>query len=224
MIFVTVGTQFPFDRLVRAVDAWALDARRDDVLAQVGDTTFRPQKLHAEFFLEADTCDRRLRDAELVICHAGMGTVLTCLNHGTRVIVMPRRQELREHRNDHQLDTVAWMRDLAGVCVAMDVKELRAALDAFSEGRLVAGQLGDNAQPELLGFLRKTVTAPPAPQQRRGVRRRLAAGLGLGLSWMLPEPKQVGPPHRAAEAAADELADDATRDSSGSGPAVSTPA
>ncbi len=224
MIFVTVGTQFPFDRLVRVVDAWAIDARRDDVLAQVGESDYKPEKLHVEAFLTADTCDRRLRDAELVVCHAGMGTVLTCLNHGTRVIVMPRRANLGEHRNDHQLDTVAWMRELSGVRVVQDVKELRFALDHFADGQMAAGHLGDNAEPALLDFLRESVAAPPEPAFWRGVRRRCAAGLAAGFRWMLPEPKHVGQAQRAVEVPAEAEAAPAGQGTPGTGSAVSSAA
>ena len=36
MIFVTVGTQLAFDRMIKAVDEWAGARGRTDVFAQVG--------------------------------------------------------------------------------------------------------------------------------------------------------------------------------------------
>ena len=50
MIFVTVGTQLPFDRLVRAVDAWAAEHPQVDVFGQIGPASFRPKH-----FAHADT-------------------------------------------------------------------------------------------------------------------------------------------------------------------------
>jgi UDP-N-acetylglucosamine transferase subunit ALG13 len=44
MIFLTVGTQFPFDRLVRAVDeAFDNGAIDEEVFAQIGETSYRPR-------------------------------------------------------------------------------------------------------------------------------------------------------------------------------------
>lgn len=36
MIFVTVGHQTPFDRLIRLVDRWAEENMRHDLFAQIG--------------------------------------------------------------------------------------------------------------------------------------------------------------------------------------------
>ena len=45
--------------------------------------------------------------AAAIVAHAGMGTILTALETGKRLLVMPRRAALGEHRNDHQLATVS---------------------------------------------------------------------------------------------------------------------
>jgi len=46
--FATVGSQEPFDRLIRAVDEWAVLHGRSDVFAQIGDSTYCPEhiKIH----------------------------------------------------------------------------------------------------------------------------------------------------------------------------------
>ena len=50
MIFVTVGTQLPFDRLIRAVDNWAKAAGRRDVFAQIGPASYRPLHIDSADF------------------------------------------------------------------------------------------------------------------------------------------------------------------------------
>lgn len=42
MIFVAVGTQLPFDRLIRTVDRWAQSSGEPGV-AQIADGTYQPQ-------------------------------------------------------------------------------------------------------------------------------------------------------------------------------------
>ena len=170
MIFVTVGTQFPFDRLVRGADDFARShpGLGGEWLAQTGHGTYAPTSLTAEPFVDAGECDRRLSAADLIVCHAGMGTVLTALTAGTPAVVMPRRADLGEHRNDHQLDTAAWMRELPGVTVVETDDELAAALAAHLAGdRPAAGEaaevLSPHARPELLEAVSAFVRAEPRP-------------------------------------------------------------
>ena len=224
MIFVSVGTQFPFDRLVRVVDDWAVDADRDDVLAQVGDTRLVPRKLRAAPFLTADVCNARLREAELVVCHAGMGTVLTCLKFGTPVIVMPRRMSENEHRNDHQLDTVSWMRHVPGVQVVEDAEALRRALDHFSTGTMTPGHVGNDANPDLLNFLRAAIHAPARDDQARPLRRQVAGILSTCFRWVLARPTQVGSPPRCAVAESGALPEVLASKPPAAGSAVSSAA
>jgi len=101
MIFVTVGTQLSFDRMVRVADTWAYLRGRDDVFAQIGPTEWRPSHIASVPFLETDECHRRIREASLVVAHAGMGSIITALELGKPIVVMPRRADLGEHRNDH---------------------------------------------------------------------------------------------------------------------------
>ena len=59
-------------------------------------------------------CTDRMVAADAIIAHAGMGTILTALEMGKPLLVMPRRAELGEHRNDHQLATAMRFADLGG--------------------------------------------------------------------------------------------------------------
>ena len=66
MIFVTVGHQMPFDRLISAVDKWAAERGRDDVFAQIGETELRPRHIRwaakvdpGEFRERVEAADQR---------------------------------------------------------------------------------------------------------------------------------------------------------------------
>src|SRR5688500_9921748 len=98
VIFVTVGAQMPFDRLVRAVDAWA--EGRTDVVAQIGESAYVPKTLRWTRFLEPEAFRRHYAEAKVVVAHAGTGSIITALQIGKPIIVMPRRAALRETRND----------------------------------------------------------------------------------------------------------------------------
>ena len=45
MIFVTVGEQLPFDRLIKTVDEWAASQGREDVFAQIGKASYIPKHI-----------------------------------------------------------------------------------------------------------------------------------------------------------------------------------
>ncbi|MEM8873797.1 MAG: glycosyltransferase [Planctomycetota bacterium] len=102
LILATVGTQFPFDRMLRAVDRWALDHRAARIVAQTHDTDAEFGALRCRPFLDARAVDRLARRADLIVAHAGMGSLITALESRTPIIVMPRSAMLGEHRNEHQ--------------------------------------------------------------------------------------------------------------------------
>jgi len=129
MIFVTVGTELPFDRMVRPIDEWAQSQPRGTVFAQLGPSNYVPKNIDWVKFLETVDCRARIADAKVVIAHAGMGTILTALEMGKPILVMPRRAELGEVRSNHQVATSQKLLSQGKVSVAMDEKELLLKLD-----------------------------------------------------------------------------------------------
>lgn len=130
MIFVTVGTQGPFDRLVRAVDRWAAATGRTDVLAQIGPRAWRPSHVRWTASLEPAEFRRTFEEAELIVSHAGIGTLVAALELGKTIVVLPRRARLHEHRNDHQMATAEHFCRKHGVAVAESEADLAPQLDA----------------------------------------------------------------------------------------------
>lgn len=156
-IFVTVGTQLPFDRLIATVDDWA--AGRDcEVFAQTGTSAFRPRNITCKDFISTGEAAERIRMADLVVAHAGMGTILTRLEAGLPMIVLPRRADLGEHRNDHQLATSKRLAHLPGLWVVDDEDDLRERMSSF---RPLAGLAGVDpvASPALISAIREFVLA-----------------------------------------------------------------
>jgi UDP-N-acetylglucosamine transferase subunit ALG13 len=71
---------------------------------------------------------RAVAACDLVVAHAGMGSVITAGEHGKPVVLLPRRAALGEHNNDHQLDTAAWLRARPGIAVAEREADLAACI------------------------------------------------------------------------------------------------
>lgn len=152
MIFVTVGTQLPFDRLVRAVDTWAGKAGAK-IYAQIGPGTYLPQHGQWTRTLPVDDCHRLIAEARVVVAHAGMGSILTALQLGKPILVMPRSASLGEHRNDHQIATARHFREQGRIEVAFDEAELEVQLAKLDD--LQAGApITETASPSLIAALR----------------------------------------------------------------------
>lgn len=162
MIFVTVGAQMPFDRLVKAVDDWARLRERADVFAQIGPTEWRPEYIEWTRFLPPADFASKVQDATAVVAHAGMGSILTALKHAKPILVMPRRGDLRETRNDHQLATARRLAGMGGVAVAFDEEQLADRLDRVDQLE-ASHRIGDFASEELLRTVRSFIAGDAAP-------------------------------------------------------------
>lgn len=156
MIFVTVGTDLPFDRMVRVVDEWAQAANRDDVFAQIGGTDWQPARIAWSKFLQPPEFARKFAEAEVVVAHAGMGTILSALQWEKPILVMPRRASLGEQRNEHQLATARHLSQLGKINVAMGEAELRVMLEGLGELR-PRERIGAYASDSLIAALREFI-------------------------------------------------------------------
>jgi UDP-N-acetylglucosamine transferase subunit ALG13 len=106
MIFLTVGTLYPFDRLIDVVDqAVEKGYVGDKIFAQIGNTVNKPRNFPYVASLELDTYERYFSEASAIISHAGMGTITMALRHQKPLLVMPREKKYGEIINDHQIYT-----------------------------------------------------------------------------------------------------------------------
>lgn len=123
MIFVAVGTQFPFNRLIEFMDQWAGE-HSEEVVAQISDGDFIPKNMKWERFLDGEQYNKNIAEASVFVSHAGMGNIISAREQQTPIIVMNRQFKLGEHRNDHQADGLKWMGKLEGVLTATNQDEL----------------------------------------------------------------------------------------------------
>ena len=156
MIFVTVGYQMSFDRMVRAIDRWAADHPSAELFAQIGPAEYRPEHLEFTEFMDPAEFTRRVENASVLVAHAGMGSILTAHQYGKPIVVFPRRGDLQETRNDHQLATARKLADRPGIHVAMDESELGPILDRLSELEEIP-PIASEASPELITHLRNFI-------------------------------------------------------------------
>lgn len=156
MIFVTVGTQLSFDRLIVAIDQWAANNPSEKVFAQIGPAKYTPQHIEYSDFVAPNKADELFRQASLIVSHAGMGSILTALKYRKPILIMPRHANLGEHRNDHQLATAKWLGSTPGVIVAKDENEVSDLLN--NRQKLNSGSaISDFASPDLIRHLKEFI-------------------------------------------------------------------
>ena len=107
--FVAVGTHNqPFTRLLELVDA-----------AEASGALPSPVTRQIEPTMPAEEFRENVANSEVVITHGGAGTVSLALAHGARPLVLPRREELGEHVDNHQVEMCEKLEEL-GLIVSLE--------------------------------------------------------------------------------------------------------
>ncbi|RIJ42060.1 PssE/Cps14G family polysaccharide biosynthesis glycosyltransferase [Pontibacter oryzae] len=160
MIFVTTGTQEPFDRLIKAMDEIACSLQETEVVAQVAASEFQPKNMAAHKFLPPKEFNELFNKADLIVSHAGMGTIISALVKQKPIVVLPRLAKFSEHRNDHQLATARAFEKLEYVHAAYSLEELRVKLQQLTlkePGEL--HRIGQYASKELINSLQNFIVS-----------------------------------------------------------------
>jgi UDP-N-acetylglucosamine transferase subunit ALG13 len=154
-IFASVGSMLPFDRLVRAVDEWAGGHPHVPVFLQTGAGAYVPRFAENARMLPHPDYARRLRECDLFVAHAGIGSIVQALEIGRRILMLPRLAALGEHTTDHQLHTVSRFRGTPGLEVAGDVPGLQMRIGSMlAQPRDTAARLPPFAPPEMIARVR----------------------------------------------------------------------
>ena len=129
MIFLTVGTQFPFDRLVKAIDDLTGSGDiQEEIFAQIGESSYKPANFDYVSHLEKQRFDDCAQKASAIISHAGMGTIALAMENDKPLLVMPRLAKYAEAVNDHQFAIAEKFGRLGHILTAYNVRELPAKI------------------------------------------------------------------------------------------------
>jgi UDP-N-acetylglucosamine transferase subunit ALG13 len=121
VIFATVGsTQIRFERLIRALEALP----GEQLLVQHGPVDPPAGAHRATPFMQFPEVIESMERADVVVCHAGAGSILCALRAGHTPVVVPRLKRFRETVDDHQVELGrALAADAKAICVE-DLSEL----------------------------------------------------------------------------------------------------
>jgi UDP-N-acetylglucosamine transferase subunit ALG13 len=161
-VFVTVGSELPFDRLIRWMDRWAGANPHAVVFAQTGPSSYVPEHLQYCQFLTPAEFTARVKSCDLIVAHAGMGSILTSLQHRKPILVLPRRVHFGEVRSEHQVATAQKLREMNKVLVADTEDDLEELL-VSAQQPAPAAAISEYADSGLLNCLTQFIHAELAP-------------------------------------------------------------
>ncbi len=121
---MTLGTYrgYPFTRLVR--QALAVLPPDAEVLWQTGDTDISGFGIDGHHAIPEGDLSEAMRQADVVVAHAGVGTALAALEVGKCPVLVPRRGSWGEHVDDHQIQIARELR-ARGLAISVEADELR---------------------------------------------------------------------------------------------------
>lgn len=138
MIFITMGSQkFQFNRLLEALDNLARDGKlTEEMIAQSGACTYEPEFIRCEPFMDADRFNECMNSADLIIAHAGTGTIIKAVKAGKKVVVVPRLARYGEHVDDHQTEIAGMFDEMDLIVACKDCDELERKIAEVREKKL----------------------------------------------------------------------------------------
>jgi len=159
MIFVTTGTQEPFDRLIQVIDEIA-PTINEKIVVQAFKYKYKARNFDVLDFIPPNQFNELIKEARLLISHAGMGTVITALTNNKPIVIMPRIARLGEHRNEHQLATAAELKRTGYVYVADNEAELKILVtDLLKKDKIEPlHHIGNFASDELISSIVEYIT------------------------------------------------------------------
>lgn len=144
-VFITLGTirGYRFDSVVDAFLATGL--ANEDTVWQMGDTTRDDLPGQVFDYLSPAEFARAAREADVVVTHAGVGTLLELLGMGIYPVQAVRRASRGEHVDDHQTE-IAELVNATDIGIAVEGPALTAGtLEFAAQRRIVDGLRSDAA-------------------------------------------------------------------------------
>jgi len=154
-LFVSVGTQLPFERLLNAIEGID-NVYIEKCIYQIAESKFTSGFGEIYKYLSPKEYDKYFNECDVFISHAGMGSIITAIDNNKPIIILPRLLSYGEHRNDHQLATAEQFKGFDNVHYAVNEKDIARILKVIAKV-----EIGDpkklNVSPELLSFLAEVI-------------------------------------------------------------------
>lgn len=135
MILVLLGTQNnSFCRLLEEIEKNIKDGTiNEDVIVQAGYTKYETQNMKIFDLIPKEELEKLQKEANLIITHGGVGSIISSIEIGKKVIAVPRLHEYNEHVNNHQLEIVKDYNDKGYIIGIEKIEDLKKAIINIKE-------------------------------------------------------------------------------------------
>ena len=126
MIFVILGTQDKtFVRMLEEIDSLIKDGIiKEKVIVQAGSTIYKTDTMEILDYIPMKEFQKYVKQADVVIAHGGVGSILDALKYNKKVIAIPRLEKYNEHENNHQIQIVEKFDELGYIMDCGNLKRL----------------------------------------------------------------------------------------------------
>ena len=131
MILVMLGTQNnSFHRLLEEIDKLIKkEIITDEVIVQAGYTKYESKNMKIFSLISQEELEELIEKADLVITHGGVGSIISSLKKGKKVIAVPRLHEYQEHVNNHQKEIIETFNKKGYIIGIQDVNQLEEVIE-----------------------------------------------------------------------------------------------
>lgn len=128
--FVTVGTiPNDFSRLLTKIDELIEHGIIEGkVFVQKGYSKYLPENCEYTDFLDINEFEKQVKESNIIISHGGVGTLMTALKYGKKVIVVPRYRKFKEIKDDHQLEITRELEREGKIVALYDIDDMEKAI------------------------------------------------------------------------------------------------
>ena len=135
MILVLLGTQNnSFHRLLEEIQRLIQkEIIQEKVIVQAGYTKYSSNDMQILDFISNEELDKLQQQADLIITHGGVGSILQSIKKGKKVIAIPRLSQYQEHVNDHQKEIVELFNQKGYILGIQGIEELEKAIGQEKE-------------------------------------------------------------------------------------------
>lgn len=142
MILVLLGTQNNnFNRLLEEIEKLInKNIIKDEVIVQAGYTKYETDKMKIFDLISREQLEQFQDEANIIITHGGVGSIVSSIKKGKKVIAIPRMHKYEEHVNDHQKEIVELFNKKGYIIGLKDVTELEDAINNIKDFKPVKYQ------------------------------------------------------------------------------------
>ena len=136
-LFVPLGTQkFPFGRIITALNELVDQGnyKADEIVMQSALYPVIPKFTYLGL-IPHENFERYMQEAEVVVTHSGVNSIISCMKMGKPLVVCPRLHEYGEHVDNHQMEIATLMHDKYNVLICTDMKDLRSLIECAKTHR-----------------------------------------------------------------------------------------